>query len=263
VKRWLVIPIAIALPLLLAPTAQAKGPVEKIQVCGDGGCAAVPITPGTGVGRPEGLSMLMANPASQTPLPQPYVNLRVTLGFGEGTIDMFYVPGAQAVFSQGWSQVPPGLGAKLDAAAARVAKREPKLGVVVIGQRVSSDPGAYASLLSPLDPANAPASLDAPTIGIRFTTTEVTPWTPRGDGYATYMPSAHLIGIGINWFKPSAALDSQIRRDAGAVMVAPTVSGGEDMSPWWLALPAAGLGSVLLVLIMRRRRTRPRTVPVA
>jgi hypothetical protein len=262
VKRWLVIPIAIALPLLLAPTAQAKGPVEKLQVCGDSGCAAIPITPGRGVGRPEGLGMLMANPASQTPLPQPYVDLKVTLGLGEGTIDMFYVPGAQVVFSQGWSQVPAGLGAKLDAAAARVAKREPKLGVVVVGERVSSDPGAYASLLGSLQPSRAPDSLDAETIGIRFTTTEITPWTPRGDGYATYVPSAHLIGMNNEWFKPSAALDSQIRSDAGAVMVAPTVS-GEGLSPWWLALPAAGLGAMLMVLIVRRRRTRPRTVPVA
>jgi hypothetical protein len=262
VKRWLVIPIAIALPLLLAPVAQAKGPVEKIQVCGDGSCAAVPITPGQGVGRPEGLGMLMATPASQPPLPQPYVDLKVTLGFGEGTIEMFYVPGAQVVYSQGWSQVPPGLGTKLDAAAARVAKREPGLAVVVVGQRVSSDPGAYASLLSALQPAPAPDSPDAKTIGIRFTTTEITPWTPRGDGYATYMPSAHLIDINNEWFKPSAALDSQIRRDAGAAPVGPTVS-GEDISPWWLALPVAGLGSVLLVFIVRRRRTRPRTVPVA
>ena len=261
-KRWLVIPIAIALPLLLAPVAQAKGPVEKIQVCGDGGCAAVPITPGQGVGRPEGLAMLMANPASDVPQPQPYVDLNVTLGLGEGTIDMFYVPGAQVVFSDGWSQVPPDLGAKLDAAAVKVAKREPNLAVVVVGEQVSSDPGAYASLLSSLEPARAPDSLDAETIGIRFTTTEITPWTPRGEGYATYMPSAHLIGMNNEWFQPSAALDSQIRRDAGAVMVAPTVS-GENLSPWWLALPAAGLGAVLLVLIVRRRRTRPRTVPVA
>ena len=261
-KRWLVIPIAIALPLLLAPVAQAKGPVEKIQVCGDGGCAAVPITPGRGVGRPEGLAMLMATPASQVPLPQPYVDLNVTLGLGEGTMDLFYIPGAQVVYSQGWSQVPPGLGAKLDAAAALVAKREPTLAVVVVGQRVSSDPGAYASLLSSLQPASAPDSLDAQTIGIRFTTTEVTPWTPRGDGYATYVPSAHLIGMNNEWFTPSAALDSQIRRDAGAVVIAPTVS-GEGLSPWWLALPAAGLASVLLVFLVRRRRTRPRTVPVA
>jgi hypothetical protein len=265
VKRPFVILIAIALPLLLAPAAQAKGPVEKIQVCGDESCAAVPITPGRGVGRPEGLGMLMGNPASQVPAPQPYVNLNVTLGLGEGTIKMFYVPGAQVAFSQGWSQLPPGLGAKLDAAAARVAKHEPKLAVVVVGKRTSSDPGAYVSLLSPLEPAHAPGSLqllDASTVGIRFTTTGITPWTPRGDGYATYLPSAHLIGMNNDWFAPSAALDSQIRRDAAAVLAAPAVSSGGP-SPWWLVLPAAGAGAGLPVLIMRRRRAQPRTVPVA
>ena len=63
--------------------------------------------------------MLMGNPAAHVPVPQPYVELKVALGLGEGTIDMFYVPGARVVFSQGWSQVSRGLGAKLDAAAAR------------------------------------------------------------------------------------------------------------------------------------------------
>jgi hypothetical protein len=265
VKRLLVILIASVLPLVLAPTAQAKGPVKKLEVCGEGGCATVPITPGQGIGRPEGLGMLMGTPATRVPGPQPYVDLNVTLGLGEGTINMFYVPGAQVAFAEGWSQIPPGLGAKLDAAAARVVQREPKLAVVLVGDRVSSDPGAYSSLLSSLDPARAPDSqqlLDAHTIGIRFSTTEITPWTPRGDGYATYMPSAHLIGMNNTWYKPSAALDSQIRLDTGAVKSAPAVADG-SLSPWWLMLPAAAAMVGLLAVIVRRRRGTPRTVPVA
>src|SRR5258706_356676 len=120
-KRLLVILIASILPLVLAPTAQAKGPVKKLEVCGDAGCATVPITPGRGVGRPdEGLFLLQGTPASHVPGPQPYVDLHVTLGLGAGTMNMFYIPGAQVVFSQGGSQVPPGLAARLNAAAARV-----------------------------------------------------------------------------------------------------------------------------------------------
>jgi hypothetical protein len=263
VKRLLVILIASILPLVLAPTAQAKGPVKKLEVCSPGGCATVPITPGSGVGRPdEGLFMLMGTPASQVPGPRPYVDLHVTLGLGEGTMSMFYIPGAQVIYSQGWSQVSPGLGAKLDAAAARVAPREPKISVVAVGERLSHDPGAYAPLLRSLEPARAPDPLDAPRIGIQYTTTEITPWTPRGDGYASYMPSAHLIGIGLDWFKPSAALDAQIRLDAGVARGAPAVASG-GLSPWWLMLPAAGAMVGLLVVILRRRRSPPRTVPVA
>jgi hypothetical protein len=262
VRRLSVILIATVLPLLLAPTAQAKGPVKKLDVCGDGGCAAIPITPGRGIGRPEGLGMLMAKPATQVPRPRPYVDLNVVLGFGEGTVKMFYVPGAQVVYSQGWSQVAPALGAKLDAAAARVSARQPRLTAVVVGQRLSRDPGAYAPLLSSLEPARQPSSLNAPTVGIQFTTSRATPWTPRESGYVTYMPSAHLIRIGVDWFRPSAALDAQIRRDAAAVTAAPATSSG-GLSPWWLVVPAAGAGAGLLVLVMRRRRAHPRTVPVA
>jgi hypothetical protein len=263
VKRLLVILIASILPLVLAPTAQAKGPVKKLEVCGDGGCAAVPITPGRGVGRPdEGLFILLGTPAPQVPGPRPYVDLNVTLGLGEGTMKMFYIPGAQVVFSQGWSQVPPGLGARLDAAAARVMVREPKIGVVAIGDRLSHDPRAYAPLLGPLEPARAPDPLDAPRVGIQYTTTEITPWTPRGDGYASYVPSAHLIGIGMDWFRPPAALDAQIRLDAGVAKNAPAFASGGP-SPWWLMLPAAGAIIGLLAVILRRRRGRPRTVPVA
>jgi hypothetical protein len=260
-KRLSVILIASALPLMLAPCAQAKGPVEKLEVCGDGGCAAVPITPGRGVGRPEGLSMLMGRPAAQVPGPRSYVDLNVTLGLGEGTINMFYVPGAQVVFSQGWSQVPPELGAKLDAAAARVAAKQPRLEAVIVGERTSGKPGAYASLLGSLEPARPPASLDAPTVGIRFTTTHITPWTPRGDAYATYMPSTDLIRLGLDWFTPSAAMDAQLRRDAAAT-VAPAVP-TSGLSPWWLVLPAAGVSGALVVFLVRRRRAHPRTVPVA
>ena len=85
---------------------------------------------------------------------------------------------------------------------------------------------------------------------------------PRGDGYASYVPSAHLIGIGLDWFKPTAALDAQIRLDSGAVKSAPAVADG-SLSPWWLMLPAAGAMAGLLLVIMRRRRSHPRTVPVA
>src|SRR5437660_3479437 len=112
--------IASVLPLLLAPAAQAKGPVKKLEMCGAGGCASIPITPGRGIGRPEGLGMLLATPATEVPGPRPYVDLEVGMGPDGGTLNMFYVPGAQVAFYQGWSQVPPDLGARLDAVAARL-----------------------------------------------------------------------------------------------------------------------------------------------
>ena len=132
---------------------------------------------------------------------------------------------------------------------------------VVVGERLSRNPDAYASLLSSLAPADQPRSLEARTVGIQFTTSRATPWTPRENGYATYMPSAHLIRIGLDWFRPSAALDAQIRHDTAPVNAAPAVSSG-DLSPWWLVLPAA-VAAGLLVLVVRRRRAHPRTVPVA
>ena len=261
-KRLFVILIASILPLVLAPTAQAKGPVKNIQVCGYGGCATIPVTPGRGVGRPDGILLLMGTPATQVPGPRPYVDLNVTLGLGEGTMSMFYVPGVQVVLSDRWSQVPPDLGAKLDAAAARVGARKPTIAAVAVGERTSGDPGAYAPLLGSLQPAPAPDPFDASRVGIRFTTTEPTPWTPRGDGYASYVPSAHLIGIGLDWFRPTAALDAQLGIDSGAERSAPAVA-GDGLSPWWLVLPAAGAMAGLLVVIVRRRRAHPGTVTVA
>jgi hypothetical protein len=260
-KRLLIILIAGAVPLLLAPAAHAKGPVKAIDMCGDGGCASIPISPGRGIGRPEGLGMLLATPATKVPGPQPYVDLTVVIGRGEGTLSMFYVPGVQTIYYQGWSQVPPTLGARLDAAAARLGERQPTIGTVVVGDRMSRHPGAYAPLLSPLEPARAPDA-EAASFGIEFTTTRNTPWTFRGDGYATYVPSAHVIRIGLDWFTPPAALDAQIRRDAAATTVAAAGSRG-GLSPWWLAMPGVALAAGLIVALARRRRGQPRTVPVA
>src|SRR2546427_2394125 len=149
-------------------------------MCGAGGCASIPITPGRGIGRPEGLGMLLATPATEVPGPRPYVDLEVGMGPDGGTLNMFYVPGAQVAFYQGWSQVPPDLGARLDAAAARLGAKQPTIKTVVVGERISRDPGAYAPLLGSLEPTRQPLSPDAASVGIRFTTTHATPWTSRG-----------------------------------------------------------------------------------
>ena len=261
-KRLLMILIAGVVPLLSASPAQAKGPVKTLDMCGDGGCVSIPITPGRGIGGMEGLGMLLATPATDVPSPRPYVDLAVGTGPEGETLSMFYVPGARVLFYQGWSQVPPGLGARLDAAAARLGAKQPTIKTVVVGERISRDPGAYAPLLGGLEPAGQQAPADAVSIGIRFITTHATPWTQRGDGLATYVPSAHLIRIGLDWYAPSAILDAQIRRDAAAVRVVPSAPSG-GLSPWWLVVPAAGLAAVLVVLVVRRRRAHPKTVPVA
>jgi hypothetical protein len=188
------------------------------------------------------------------------VNLHVS--FGGGSMDMYYVPHVQVIFNQGWSRVSPPVGDLLDAAAAKLKQRQPRLATVTVGRRISSDPGAYTPLLrSVLQPAAEPADAGARSFTVLYATTETTPWTPRGTGYATYVPSLELIRSGLSWYHLPPEMAVQLQQDAGLTASAPAAKGG-GVSAWWLLLPGvvvAGCGVIVLI----RRRGRPRPVPVA
>src|SRR6476469_2655301 len=172
-KRLLIPLLVVTAAGLLAPAAQAKGPVTHLSVCGEAGqCVSVPITPASGLGGPMGLDQLLGHRVARGPFPQPFVGLRVSVP--GGTMQMDYVPGTGAVYNQGWSRLPARTGALLDAAANRVTQRTPRMPTVTVGEHLSRHTQAYAPLLEPMRPAASPPDLGARSYAIIYATTETT-----------------------------------------------------------------------------------------
>lgn len=240
--------LLLACPLLIAlavpATAQAKGPVSSLQVCGSDGCSAVPV-PAVLRG-PMGLDQLMtARAVPRQPAPQSFYRLRV--GFGGTFVSVFYLPGGTALQSGSWVQLRPRLSGELDRAVGRLAPFPIRLVAVRIQGRKVPDAKAYRPLLGRLPAARTHADV-ARSVGLYLQTSTATPWGLGRVVFALYDRRTHVVDIAGMAVRPPLGLQHAIERDAG---VAP--AGGSSAS-WWGGGVVVVAASAAAVMLTRRGR---------
>jgi hypothetical protein len=243
---------ALAAALWAATPAAAKGPVEKLELCGqDNRCAAV-VVPHL---RDRGLDWLnTARPADHPPRDHsPFYVLRATMPGGE-TVTMFYAGGATRS-ERSWARLHPALAEPVAAIAATLPPlREQIAGVTVAGHRVS-DAQAYAPLLGNLpavrlrDTQVNVRSLVSVTIGL----SSPTPWSAGGSRFVLYDPAHHAVRpSGAGWQDAPRGLRAALERDAGlSAQGRGTVGRGVAIA---VVAAAAGIAVLSLFTLVRRRR---------
>jgi hypothetical protein len=255
-------PLLVALAVVVLPvaSAEAKGRIDALAVCGVSGCVRVPVPPAVRGG--EGFARLVESPIAPAPAPQPYVVLRIR---GEGMRWRLFVVGGVATSSSGgWTKLPPPLARAVASAARRAHPIQFRLSVVEVGgfrdrrgQR-AADPEAYAPLLH-LGGHEVPSSVADANAGhwvlVRFHTARVTPWTSGRPLEGYYDPAARAFTVdGLGWARLSAERAAMIERDAG---LGRRAAASESLLPWVALaglLAAAGAGG-------RALRARSRRIP--
>jgi hypothetical protein len=247
VKRF---SIGLAAALLALPaTAQAKGELTALRVCGQSTCAAV--TDARAL-RGFGEAMFMDRDASLlAPAMRPYHLLRWTMAPGEGGTS--YLVDGMTIVDGIWVRLPAAARGPVLRAAQRVEGIPPRIERVALDGRGSADPAAYARVFGGLRRAT-----DVPYqaysrrwVEIDIETTRPTPWTD-GDHRVVYEPRSGLFMLPDgHWYSdPTGRLNDRVQADAGVRTAASSSGGG--MHPAAYALVAVPL--VALVAVYRRRR---------
>src|SRR6478736_4421753 len=162
--------LAVAAALAAAQTAQAKGYISAIRVCGRSGCATAD-APRSAKWR-FGMDMYSdARPAVAPPPILPYYRLRIAPRY-EMAADTFYIPAANAICADGGcTRVRKGLSPALSAAAVGVDAFTPHIRSVTVDDKPRADLQAYAVLFNEqraASPPNAVWKSRAHPIEVRF-----------------------------------------------------------------------------------------------
>jgi hypothetical protein len=249
-RRLLIALATLATALAMVPDASAKGSVTSLEVCGAGGCAAVPVPPR--LKGPFGLEQLMvtARAAGEAPTPAPFYRLKI--GFGEGgALTMYYLPGGEVLRDQDWVVLGPRLSHALDAAVSGQRPIVPVLASVRIDGHRVADPRAYAPLLRPLPVSSGTVGASVTrSVGINLTTTAASPWGLGRVVFALYDPRTRLVDLGGAVRVPPDAVRHAIEQDAGIA------GSGEGRSGVVWAGGATAVAASAGVLLVRRRRRR-------
>jgi len=266
-KRLAAAVTTLSIVLALPATATAKGPVEGLDVCGEQGCAAVPLDKQNG--GPISMDVFLGSydaPNIDDPPPGPFYELRAQMGGGTQT--WFVVPGVDAVGADGvWHPIPADVAGRIADAVRGVQPYDFRVTAVYVDKRAVKDTGALAPLFR-LPPGTILASEayqhSSQWVTIDAATSRTTPW---GSLHTYYDPVLRAASVnGHQWaVLPDAMADrvstalgpgsGSTARDGGA--------GGSAMLPW-VAAAAAALAAVAGLLgLARRRRGRPRPAPVA
>ena len=204
--------VIVAASLVAAPSAEAKGYVRAIQVCGPSGCAKAHGSP-VAMGR-LGLDMLAGTgvPAHLPPL-LPYYELRFLPRFEFPDSDTFYIPGAKVICTDsGCIRVRRGLVPTLSAAAASVGSFAPRVSSVTIGDRPRADRAGFAILFN-----QRPARLPSTSVwksrhySIIVKFSEITPWSLGGVSWMAYYPRYHALSRDGRWYHAGADVDRLVR----------------------------------------------------
>jgi hypothetical protein len=260
VKRALIITAVAVAALWATPAANAKGGVEKLQVCGQNGrCAAVATRDLQG---PRGFQLLLAGPPRGTaPDHVPFYQLNATM-HGGGEVLLFYVPGGVAtdLQSRDWWQLPTSVAAAIERAAASV---EPlRYGGVVrvtVDKAPVNDPSAYRALFGDLRVAAlSDSQVDKRTlVTLSVENDTVSPWTGSKYHFALYDPAHDAVQVsGSDWLVAPPGLRAAIERDAGLTPPTAANSGGRDIpvAAYPAALAAVLALAALAMMVVRRRR---------
>jgi hypothetical protein len=192
--------LAIVAALAAAQTAQAKGYISAIRVCGPSGCATAD-APRSAKWR-FGMDMYTdAGPAAETPPILPYYRLQIEPRY-EMASDTFYIPGANVICADGGcTRVRKGLSPALSAAAASVDAFTPHIRSVTVNNTPRADSQAYAVLFNERPAASPPNTVwtsRSYAIEVRFT--RLTPWSLGGVSWMAYYPRYNVLTRDGAWF---------------------------------------------------------------
>jgi len=199
--------LAVVATLTAAQTAQAKGYIETIRVCGPSGCATAD-APRSAMGR-FGMDLLTdaGLPAESPPL-LPYYRLEIVPRY-EMPSETFYIPGANVICADGGcTRVRKGLSAALSAAGASVDAFIPHIRSVTVNDKPRAHTGAYAVLFNE-QPAAAPSNTvwNSRTYPIAVRFTRLTPWSLGGVSWMAYYPRYKILTRDGAWFHVGQSVD--------------------------------------------------------
>lgn len=202
--------LAVVASLAAAQTAQAKGYISSIRVCGPSGCATAD-APRSAMQR-FGMDLLTgAGPAAASPPLLPYYRLEIRPRY-EMPSQTFYIPGANVICADGGcTRVRKGLSPPLSAAGASVDAFSPHIRSVTVNDKPRAPTNAYAILFN-AQPAAAPSatvqSSRAYPIQVRFT--RLTPWSLGGVSWMAYYPRSGILTRDGAWFHVGGPADRLI-----------------------------------------------------
>jgi hypothetical protein len=260
-RRVVLFMVVVSVVVVALPgTAQAKGKVESMAVCGQDGCANLPVP--RDLRRPGGIDAVFmdAAVADVEAAPGPYFELRIRMQDGVETLFVLPQSGFFAL-EQGWLRIPDSLLGAIRRASAGVQPFPFALTSVVLGTKRAEDASAYAGLLSL--PRGVVLASDAYPhsarwVTIDFGTARMTPWT-QGPLRGYYDPVLQAASIGgSRWSPVPDSLAKTIERDAG-ITRSTDASGSTNWSGWALGTAVLiAVASAIGVLLMRLRHpSRP------
>jgi hypothetical protein len=270
--RRIVIAAALGALLALPAVASAKGPIEKIDVCGDGG-ECTQVTDDSATGGPTAADNFFGPPPPSDRVPPPGDFYRVTMFMAgdDAGFDAYFVPKAGLLFdpSGNWIQPSRVMVHALREAAARVEPIPFELKALEVDGTAVADPQAFLPLLT-----LSGETIDAPVAGadadhlrsLSITTTDPTPWTGVISPYfATYDEQLRAVHVGGGiWQRVPADLADRLDAVAPPPAAAVPEGSGGSGAPWALiAVAAAALIAAAVAIGAARRRLRGRAAPVA
>ena len=265
-KRLAAAVTTLSIVLALPATATAKGPVEGLDVCGEQGCAAVPLDKQHG-GRIS-MDVFLGSydaPNMDDPPPGPFYELRAQMGGGTQT--WFVVPGVDAVGADGvWHPIPADVAGRIADAVRGVQPYDFRVTAVYVDKRAVKDTGAFAPLFR-LPPGTILASEaykhSSQWVTIDAATSRTTPW---GSLHTYYDPVLRAASVnGHQWAALPDPMADRVATALGSESAPAAKDGGAGsaMLPWAAAAAAALAAVAGLLALARRRRGRPRPAPVA
>jgi hypothetical protein len=240
--------LAVVASLAAAQTAQAKGYISSIRVCGPSGCATAD-APRSAMQR-FGMDLLTdAGPPAASPPLLPYYRLEIRPRY-EMPSQTFYIPGANVICADsGCTRVRKGLSPALSAAGASVDAFSPHIRSVTVNDKPRAPTNAYAILFN-AQPAAAPSAIvqssRAYPIQVRFT--RLTPWSLGGVSWMAYYPRSRILTRDGAWF--------HVGGPAGRLILGRRTTAGDGGHGWPIA--AAAVIVIAAAAGAGRRLRRPR-----
>ena len=212
-KRILTTTALIGLALLAAaPSANAKGYIRAIRVCGPSSCATVH-APRPALRR-FGLHMLAGDgPAAAAPPLLAFYRLRFLPRFEVPDSETFYIPQANVICKDGGcTRVPRALAPAMSAAAASADSLTPRIRSVTVDDRYRANAGRFAIMFN-----QRPIQLPSTSVwhsrhySVIVEFRRETPWSLGGAAWMTYYPRYHALTRDGVWFHAGADVDRLVR----------------------------------------------------
>jgi hypothetical protein len=225
--------LAVVAALAAAETAQAKGYISSIRVCGPSGCATAD-APRSAMQR-FGMDLLTdAGLPAESPPIVPYFRLEIRPRY-EMPSQTFYIPDANVICRDGGcTRVRKALTPALSAAAANVGSFTPRISSVTVNDRHRADRNRFAIMFN-----QRPAALPSTTVwqsrhySVIVEFTHVTPWSLGGASWMAYYPRYHALSRDGAWFHAGSSVDRLVRGQARPA------EAGDDSHGWGIAATAA------------------------